>query len=296
MGADTNDETGSESAAGTEVAYVNGVFLPIDRAVVSIDDRGFQFADGVYEVVSTYGGRPYAMEAHMDRLQSSLQELRIPYDVTGIPAIVTEGIRRGGFAEALVYIQITRGVAPWHHEFPRLPLQPTVVMTVKQLHRPDATLHQKGVSVVTTPDLRWKRCDIKSIALLPNILAKQLAHEAGAYEALLVDDQQRVTEGSSTSSFRVDGGVVFTSPPGPHILPSITRGVLIDLIRELGIELREEFSSVAAYRSADEVFLAGTTTEAMPVIRIDETQIGDGAPGPVTRRIRQAFEKSVRAR
>lgn len=280
----------------TEVAYVNGTFLPIDEATISIEDRGFQFADGVYEVVSTYGGRPYAMGAHMERLQRSLHEIRIEFDVSGLPAVVQQGIERAGFDEALVYLQITRGAAPRHHEFPERPPQPTVVMTVKQLYRPDPTLHERGVSVITTPDLRWKRCDIKSIALLPNILAKQLAHEAGAYEAILVDDGERVTEGSSTSSFRVTGGVVFTSPPGAHILLSITRGVLIDLIHGLGIELLEEFSTVEQYRTADEVFLAGTTTEAMPVIRVDDMQIGDGTPGPITRRIREAFVTSVHAR
>ena len=279
-----------------EVAYVNGAFLPIEAATISIEDRGFQFADGVYEVVSTYGGRPYAMAAHMDRLQRSLQEIRIDFDVSGLPDIVLQGIRRAHFDEALVYIQITRGVAPRHHEFPARPPEPPVVMTVQQLYRPDPKLHATGVPVITSPDLRWKRCDIKSIALLPNILAKQLAHEAGAYEALLVDEGDRVTEGSSTSSFRVTGGVVFTSPPGPHILPSITRGVLIDLIRELGIELREEFSSVEQYKEADEVFLAGTTTEAMPVIGVDQAVIGDGVPGPITRRIREAFVESIQAR
>lgn len=294
--AEVPDNDAGNEDTGNEVAYVNGRFLPIEQATVSIDDRGFQFADGVYEVVSTYGGRPYAMAAHMERLQRSLQEIRIAFDVSGLTAVVEEGIQRGGFDEALVYIQITRGVAPRNHEFPAKPPQPTVVMTVKQLRRPDPTLHETGVAVITTPDLRWKRCDIKSIALLPNILAKQMAHEAGAYEALLVDDQQQVTEGSSTSSFRVAGGSVFTSPPGPHILPSITRGVLIGLIKDLGIELREEFSTVAEYREADEVFLAGTTTEAMPVVRIDDRQIGDGTPGPVTRSIRRAFEESVRAR
>ncbi len=280
----------------TEVAYVNGTFLPIDEATISIEDRGFQFADGVYEVVSTYGGRPYAMGAHMERLQRSLHEIRIEFDVSGLPAVVQQGIERAGFDEALVYLQITSGAAPRHHEFPERPPQPTVVMTVKQLHRPDPTLHERGVSIITTPDLRWKRCDIKSIALLPNILAKQLAHETGAYEAILVDDGERVTEGSSTSSFRVTGGVVFTSSPGAHILPSITRGVLIDLIHGLGIKLLEEFSTVEDYRTADEVFLAGTTTEAMPVIRVDDMQIGDGTPGPITRRIREAFVTSVHAR
>jgi D-alanine transaminase len=291
----TVTETGTEDA-GNEVAYVNGAFLPIEAATISIEDRGFQFADGVYEVVSTYGGRPYAMAAHMERLQRSLQEIRIDFDVSGLPDIVLQGIRRAHFDEALVYIQITRGAAPRHHEFPARPPEPTVVMTVKQLYRPNPELHETGVPVITSPDLRWKRCDIKSIALLPNILAKQLAHEAGAYEALLFDEGDRVTEGSSTSSFRVTGGVVFTSPPGPHILPSITRGVLIDLIRELGIELREEFSSVEQYKEADEVFLAGTTTEAMPVIGVDQTTIGDGVPGPITRLIREAFVESIQAR
>ncbi len=291
----TVTETGTEDA-GNEVAYVNGAFLPIEAATISIEDRGFQFADGVYEVVSTYGGRPYAMAAHMERLQRSLQEIRIDFDVSGLPDIVLQGIRRAHFDEALVYIQITRGAAPRHHEFPARPPEPTVVMTVKQLYRPNPELHETGVPVITSPDLRWKRCDIKSIALLPNILAKQLAHEAGAYEALLFDEGDRVTEGSSTSSFRVTGGVVFTSPPGPHILPSITRGVLIDLIRELGIELREEFSSVEQYKKADEVFLAGTTTEAMPVIGVDQTTIGDGVPGPITRLIREAFVESIQAR
>ena len=271
-----------------EIAYVNGVFLPIDEAVVSIEDRGFQFADGVYEVVATYGGRPYAMEGHLRRLDRSLREIRIDFDVNPLPALVEEGIRRSGFDETLIYIQVTRGVAPRNHEFPERP-EPTVVMTVKQLQRPDPGLYESGVKVITTLDLRWKRCDIKSIALLPNILAKQLAHEAGAYESLLIDDLGRVTEGSSTSSFMVAAGAVHTSPAGPHILPSITRGILLDIIRDLGLPLHERFCQVEEYRSAEEVFLAGTSTEAMPVAQVDDTRIGPGRPGPLTRRIREAF-------
>jgi D-alanine transaminase len=286
----------SNAGSGEEIAYVNGEFLPISEATISIEDRGFQFADGVYEVVSTYGGRPYAMAAHMERLRRSLNEVRIDFDVADLPGVVQQGISRAGFSEALVYLQVTRGVAPRHHEFPDHKPKPTVVMTVKQLHRPDPVLHETGVAVITAPDQRWKRCDIKSIALLPNILAKQLAHEADAYEALLVDDDDRVTEGSSTSSFRVAGETVYTSPSGTHILPSITRAVLIELIETLGIRLCESFSTVHQYKTADEVFLAGTTTEAMPVIRVDDVTIGDGTPGPITRRIRQAFVESVRSR
>ena len=276
-----------------EIACVNGAFLPIDEAVVSIEDRGFQFADGVYEVVATYDGRPYAMEEHLRRLDRSLREIRIDFDVSGIPALVEEGIRRSGFDETLIYIQVTRGVAPRNHEFPDRPQEPTVVMTVKQLERPEPHLYESGVKVITTRDLRWKRCDIKSIALLPNILAKQLAHEAGAYESLLIDDRGRVTEGSSTSSFMVAGGVVSTSPSGPHILPSITRGILLEIIRDLGIPLHERLCQVEEYRSADEVFLAGTSTEAMPVVQVDDTRIGRGRPGPLTLRVREAFLSRV---
>ncbi|MEE3335593.1 MAG: D-amino acid aminotransferase, partial [Candidatus Latescibacterota bacterium] len=265
------------------------------EAVISIEDRGFQFADGVYEVVATYRGQPYAIDEHMRRLQRSLGEIRVDYDVEPLPPLVEEGIKRSGFDEALVYIQVTRGVAPRHHEFPAASPTPTVVMTVKQLQRPDPILHENGVSVISTRDLRWKRCDIKSIALLPNILAKQLAYEAGAYEALLIDDAGHVTEGSSTSSFLVKGGVVYTTPAGSRILPSITRRVLVELIQKLNIPLQEANSPLDEYRSADEVFLAGTTTEAMPVVAIDDTQIGGGEPGPVTRRIREAFVSSVRS-
>lgn len=282
------------SPHGEEIAYVNGHFVPLSEAMVSIEDRGFQFADGVYEVVATYRGQPFAIDDHMQRLQRSLAEIRIDFDVSPLPSLVAEGIERAGFDEALVYIQVTRGVAPRHHEFPAAKPSPTVVMTIKQLVRPDPQLHEDGVKVITTPDLRWKRCDIKSIALLPNILAKQLAHEAGAYEALLVDDEGIVTEGSSTSSFFVKGGVVHTTPASTRILPSITRAVLIELIAELGIELRQVDSSLDDYRAADEVFLAGTTTEAMPVVAIDDTRIGDGRPGVLTRRIREAFVTSVR--
>lgn len=275
----------------SEIAYVNGRFMPLAEAVISVEDRGFQFADGVYEVVATYRGRPYALEPHMRRLERSLHELRISLDIRayGLAQIIAEGIRRSGFAETLVYLQITRGTAPRHHEFPATTVLPTVVMTVKQLQRPPAECYVNGVRVISTRDLRWKRCDIKSISLLANILAKQEASEAGAFEALLVDDQGRVTEGSSTSAFRVKGGALWTAPEGPQILPSITRGILVEVARGMGLTVHQEFSSLAEFRQADEVFLAGTTTEAMGVIRVDDHVIGDGVPGPLTQKLRAAF-------
>lgn len=278
-----------------EVAFVNGRFVPLEQAVVPIEDRGFQFGDGVYEVVATYGGRPYAMEEHMQRLERSLGELRLDFDprAYGLEHIIGEGIAQSGFDEALVYVQVTRGVAPRHHEFPAGGVRPTVVMTVKELHRPAPELHRAGVRVITQPDLRWKRCDIKSICLLPNILAKQVAHEAGAFEALLVDAEGRVTEGSSTSAFCVHAGELCTAPSGPHILPSITRGILLRLALELDIPVREAFCTLADYLRADEVFLAGTSTEALAVVQIDEHCVGDGRPGPLTRRIREAFLRTA---
>ena len=208
-------------------------------------------------------------------------------------AKLMEGIERSGFGETLVYIQVTRGVAPRQHEFPSVPIDPTVVMTFKELRRHSRDLYDRGVEIISTEDLRWKRCDIKSIALLPNILAKQAASQVGAFEALLVDAEGRVTEGASTSAFCVQAGRLCTAPIGPHILPSITRGILLDLARKLGIPINEEFCTLDQFKEADEVFLAGTTTEAMPVIQIDDAVIGDGMPGLITQQIRAAFLESL---
>lgn len=278
-----------------EIAFVNGKFMPLEEAVVPIEDRGYQFADGVYEVIATYNGKPYAMETHLERLQRSLVEIRIDLDIAtyGLQGIVEEGLQRGGFAETLVYIQVTRGVAPRRHDFLEAKLQPTVVMTIKELHRPQSELYETGVRLITAADQRWKRCDIKTIALLPNILAKQAAAEAGAYEALLIDDEGRVTEGSSTSAFCVRDGVIWTSPQGPHILPSITRGIILELARQLGIPLRQEFSTLEEFVQADEVFIAGTSTESLPVVYIDDRVINAGAPGPITHRIREKFLETL---
>ena len=278
-----------------EIAFVNGRFMPLAEAVVPIEDRGFQFADGVYEVIGTYSGKPYAMEEHFKRLERSLRELRIPFDprAYGLEDIVLEGIERSGYGDTLIYIQITRGVAPRRHEFPEGKLEPTVVMTVKELKRPPAESYVQGVRMITAPDLRWGRCDIKSIALLANILAKQEAKEKGVFEALLVDDQGRVTEGSSTSAFGVRQGVLWVTPKGPHILSSITRGILLEVARQLEIPVREEFSTLEEFLGADEVFVAGTSVEALGVVQIDDTIIGAGCPGPVTRQLREAFLEAV---
>jgi len=280
-----------------EMACINGAFMPLSKAMVPVEDRGYQFADGVYEVIATYNGAPYALEEHLQRLEWSLGELRISAGVRqgelDLQRLVIEGMERAGFPETLIYIQISRGVAPRRHVFPATATPPTLVMTFKALARPPAELYRAGVKAITTRDLRWKRCDIKTIALLPNALAKEEAHAAGAFEALLIDGEGRVTEGSSTSAFRVCSGTIWTSPGGAHILPSITRAILLRLARDLSIPVREEFSTRADYLNADEVLLAGTTTEVMPVVQIDGTAIGDGAPGPIARQLREALHKTV---
>lgn len=278
-----------------EIAYVNGRFGPLAEAVVSVEDRGYQFADGVYEVVATYGGCPYALEPHLTRLQNNLKVLRLPLDIRdyGLSAKLLEGLERSGFGETLIYIQVTRGVAPRQHQFPAVPVSPTVVMTFKELHGWPPALYARGVEVISTQDWRWQRCDIKSIALLPNVLAKQAAAQVGAFEALLVDAAGRVTEGASTSAFCVEAGCLHTAPIGCHILPSITRGILLDLARTLGIPSKEAFCTLEQFKAADEVFIAGTTLEAMPVVRIDDAVIGAGSPGPITQQIRAAFLASL---
>ena len=278
-----------------EIAFVNGRFSPLAEAVVPIEDRGFQFADGVYEVVATYGGRPFALEPHLERLERSMAALNIPLDLRayGLQTALMDGLAQSGFSETLVYIQVTRGVAARRHEFPATPVEPTVVMTFKELYRLPQDLYDRGVAVISTPDLRWKRCDIKTISLLPNILAKQEAAQQGAFEALLVDGEDRVTEGSSTSAFCVREGQLYTAPAGPHILPSITRSILIELAAKLEMSINEEFCTLAEFKAADEAFLAGTTTEAMPVVKIDEAVVGNGEPGPITRRFRTEFLKQV---
>jgi len=278
-----------------EIAFLNGSFMPIADAVVSIEDRGFQLGDGVYEVIVTYDGRPYALAEHLARLRRSLNEIRIAYDIDayGLQGIIEDGVRRSGYADALIYIQITRGVAPRRHQFPDDPIRPTVVITVTEYKRPPPEEHAKGVMLISTSDQRWHRCDIKSICLLPNALARQEAAEAGAYEALLVNSDGYVTEGAATSAFCVRAGELWTTPEGPHILPSISRAILLKLARQADIPVHEGFRTLEFFKGADEVFLAGTTTETLAVVQIDERIIGTGKPGPITGKIRAAFLETL---
>jgi D-alanine transaminase len=275
------------------VAFLNGAFVPLAEAKVSIEDRGFQFGDGVYEVIRTYTGRPFALEAHLARLDRSAAALDLiqPYSHAEWTDHILEGIRRAAFPEAKIYIQLSRGVAPRDHAY-STELTPTVVMTVREFHPLDRSMQAAGVDALTTEDIRWGRCDIKSVNLLANVLARQQVKQAQVFEAILVR-AGLVTEGAVSTVMVVRSGTVMTAPEGPHILSGVTRAVVLDLARTEGIPIQERFVSQADLYGADEVFLTGTTVEVLAVVRIDGKVIGDGRPGPITQRLASGFTNRV---
>lgn len=272
-----------------EVVYLDGRFLAPDQAMVSVNDRGFLFGDAVYEVIRSYRGRLFALDRHLDRLARSLRETEITgVDIPQVRAVIEEAYARSGFPEAVVYLQITRGVAPRRHAYPE-GLRPTILVHVRDAGPLFDLTIREGVRCITARDLRWRRCDIKSTNLLPNVLAQTRAKRQGAYEAILVDDEGYVTEATSASVFCVEAGVVVTRPLGPEILASVTREVVIELAKGQQIPVSEEPISLRRLRAADEVFLAGTGDEVCPVLELDGEQIGDGRPGPITRQLQASY-------
>ncbi|MBL8780301.1 MAG: D-amino-acid transaminase [Alphaproteobacteria bacterium] len=269
----------------SRVAYVNGRYLPHTGASVHIEDRGFQFADGVYEVCAVRDGRLIDEHPHLRRLHRSLHELKMDWPV-GEPAlrhIMRETVRRNRVTNGLVYVQISRGVAQRDHGFPAPGTKPTLVVTARAIavEKYDQWA-KKGVAVITLPEARWARCDIKSTGLLANVLAKQQAREKGAFEAWFVDRDGFVTEGSSTNAWIVDAkGVLRTRPLSNQILPGVTRGEILPLCRQLGIEFDERPFTVEEARNGREAFLTAASIGVMPITAVDESKIGSGAPGPV---------------
>jgi D-alanine transaminase len=272
-----------------DIGFVNGRFMPLEEAQVPVEDRGFQFGDGVYEVIRTYGGRPFEMDAHLARLERSAAaiDLAWPYDRAQWGEWVCEGLRRGGHEESKVYLQLTRGVAPRDHPFPRGGA-PTVVMTVRALAPLDPKLRESGISAITVEDLRWGRCDIKSVNLLPNVMARQRAREAGATEAIFVRGDE-VIEGAVSNVMIVKDGTVLTAPEDRRILAGVTRRVVLDLARKHGIAVCEWRVSTQDLREADEVFATGTTVEVVPIVRVDGRPVGTGHPGPVAADLHARF-------
>jgi D-alanine transaminase len=281
----------------SRIAYVNGRYLPHGSAMVHIEDRGYQFADGVYEVCEVRGGRLIDERRHLQRLARSLGELHIAWPMEPAPlgVVLREVVRRNRVREGIVYAQVTRGVAPRDHAFPGVPPPSSLVVTAREIPlAPREARAAAGVAVITVPDNRWKRVDIKSVALLPNVLAKQKAHDAGAFEAWFVDAEGFVTEGSSTNAWIVTGdGVLVTHPPGYEILCGITRSVVVDLIAREGLSCEERRFSLGEAQGAREAFLTSASNGVTPIIRIDGKAVGTGRPGPLAARLRSIFDQVV---
>jgi len=279
----------------SRVAYVNGRYLPQREAAVNVEDRGYQFGDGVYEVVHIYDGRFIDEDRHLARLERSLKEIRLtqPMGLGSLRRVLREVVARNRVREGLVYIQVTRGVARRDHPFPTKPIPPAIVVTTRRVPFPKDVARWQAAAI-TTPDLRWARCDIKSVGLLPNVLARQAAREQGAYEAILVNAEGMVTEGAATSVWIVDQiGVLRTRHLDHVILPGCTRGSLIALMQEAGVPFEERAFSAEELRAARETFVTSATSYVRPIVRLDGKPIGDGEVGPITRRLFELFARHV---
>ena len=273
-----------------EIAYVNGEFLPLERAMVHVEDRGFQFADSVYEVMRTYNGKLFAAEEHIARLFRSLSALELEHRFTAkeLIGIAEEAVLRAGFAEAMVYLQVTRGVAKRYRGVPAR-CAPTVVMTVRELHHPPPSQWENGLTCITVPDNRWGRCDIKTVALLANVLAYHTAQKAGANDAIFIGADGAAAEATAGNIFIVARGELRTPPQKPQLLSGITRDKLLEAARAAGIPSAEQPVTKAELLAADEVFISSTTNEVAPVTVVDGQKIGAGKPGPFARRVYKQF-------
>jgi D-alanine transaminase len=277
----------------SRIAYVNGRYMPHRDAAVHVEDRGYQFADGVYEVTAVVNGALVDEDRHLQRLSRSLGELRIkpPMSDAALRFVSREVLRRNGIRDGIVYIQVTRGVARRDHAFPA-DAEPSIVLTAKRTKGPPAKAVEEGVKVITIPDQRWARCDIKTVSLLPNILGKQQAKEAGAYEAWQIDREGNVTEGTSTNAWIVTGqGELVTRKADSAILNGVTRLSVFDIAAREGFKFVERAFSTVEAKSAKEAFLTSTTSLVLPVVEIDGQRIGDGKPGPLTRSLRAHYQK-----
>jgi D-alanine transaminase len=279
----------------TATAFVDGSFVPVTEARVSVLDRGFLFADGVYEVIPAYGGKTFGLKQHLARLARSLKELQIanPHSDTEWTALANQLMEHNGGGDCMIYFQVTRGAPSKRaHAFPS-GAKPTVVGLCNALPIPSEGALRDGVAAVTRPDIRWGRCDIKSIALLPNILATQAANEKSCNEAILHRDG-RVTEGASSNVWAVLGTSVVTPSKGPEILAGITRDVLLEVLRAAKVPVQERRLTLNELRSADEIWLTSSTREVLPVTKLDGDPVGGRKPGPTWKKAYALFQDAKR--
>jgi D-alanine transaminase len=279
----------------SRIAYVNGRYVPLNHAQVGIEDRGFQFADGVYEVCEVQGGQLVDEPRHCARLDRSLKELRMdrPMSAAALSIVLHETVRRNRVRDGIVYLQVTRGVARRDFAFPSAGTRPSLVVTARSGDpaRLEKTA-EEGIAVITVPDIRWQRVDIKSVALLPNVLAKQAAYDQGAREAWMVDAQGRVTEGASSNAWIVTrDGKLITRQIGRDILSGITRSVVFDLIKAQGLAFEERAFSVEEAYAAREAFVTSASQTVQPVISIDGRPVGNGAPGLIASALRRDYHR-----
>lgn len=270
------------------IGYINGKFTKLDDLVLPIDERGHQFGDGVYEVIRVYNGKPFMLSEHLERLISSSKAIKLPitHSKDEFQNLILEAIEKSQLENCNVYLQITRGIVTRNHLFPDVPV--SLTMTVRPAKPIDAETRAKGVMALFHDDERWANCYIKSLNLLPNILAKQTAYEAGCYEAILVRDGL-VTEGTSSNVFIINNGTIYTTPLSRYILPGITRMAVERVANELNIPFIEKSFTPDELLEADEVFITSTTSEILPVVKVGDRLIRDGFPGEWTKRLHQQF-------
>jgi len=274
-----------------EIAWINGTIYNLFEARVSFLDRGNLFGDGVYEVVRVYNQKPFALDKHLERLERSLSGIRLQHPLSRIKlqSLILSLVEQAGFADAIVYLQITRGGGMRQHAFP-VNSQATLAVFVAPAASP-AKAQSEGVKIITLPDDRWAHCYIKSINLLPNVLAKQTAKEKGAYEAVFIRDNTLVSEGSSSNVFAVIRGEIITPPADGHILAGVTRGLCLEIARKAGYSAREEVVTIEELRQAEEIILTSTTMEIIPVVELDGNPVGRGQPGSVAVRLLEEYKR-----
>ncbi|MDH4361874.1 MAG: D-amino-acid transaminase [Nitrospirota bacterium] len=273
----------------TDIGYLNGQFAPLEEIKISPDDRGFLFGDGVYEVIRAYHGVPAFWGEHFARLVRSAREIQLAFSLeqTDFQRLLLSGLQRSGYQEGKIYIQVTRGVAPREHAFPSKG-EPTVFLSFRKMVALPMEVSQGGVSVITCPDIRWDRCDIKSLNLLPNVLAKQKAREAKAFEAIFVREGW-VSEGATSNIFAVKDGVIITPERNHFVLAGVTQQQVVTLARAKGMDVQFRPISISDLLQSEEVFLVGTTIEVLPVIQINGEPVRDGTPGPITTTLQKQF-------